>query len=47
MEVKTERKNKEKEIVKNDVKVLGMMTEDFDPELYIKEKKEEDEYESD
>jgi U3 small nucleolar RNA-associated protein 7 len=41
MEIKSEKKNKEKEVIKSDVKVLKMLADDFDPELYIKEKEEE------
>jgi len=43
MEIKSEKQNKEKEVIKNDVKVLKMLSEDFDPELYIKEKEDADE----
>jgi len=42
MEIKTDKKNKEKEVIKSDVKVLKMLSEDFDPELYIKEKEAEE-----
>ncbi len=41
MEMKTERKINEKEKIKNDVKVLKMVEEEFDPELYLKEKEDE------
>jgi U3 small nucleolar RNA-associated protein 7 len=40
MEIKTEKKNKEKEEIKNNVKVIKMLSDDFDPELYIKEREE-------
>ena len=37
MEVRTEIKTKEKDEIRNDIKTLAMITEDFDPELYLKE----------
>jgi len=43
IEINTNKMNKEKEGIKNDVKVLKMLAEDFDPELYIKEKEESSE----
>jgi hypothetical protein len=43
MQIKTEKKNKEKEEIKKEVKVLKMLQEDFDPELYIKEQESENE----
>jgi hypothetical protein len=42
MQIKTEKKNKEKEEIKKEVKVLKMLQEDFDPELYVKEKESEE-----
>jgi hypothetical protein len=42
MNIQTEKKFKEKEQIKNDVKVLKMLQEDFDPELYIQEKKDQE-----
>ena len=43
MHIQSEKKEKEKDTIKKDVKVLNMMNDDFDPELYLKEKKEEKE----
>jgi predicted Ser/Thr protein kinase len=42
MQIKTEKKNKEKEDIKKEVKVLKMLNEDFDPELYVKENSNDD-----
>ena len=48
VEMQTNKKNEEKSQIKKQVKVLQTLAEDFDPELYIKEKeKEENESESD
>jgi hypothetical protein len=41
MQIRTEKKNKEKDLIKKDVKVLRHLADDFDPELYIKEKEDE------
>jgi hypothetical protein len=41
MQIRTEKKIKEKDSIKKDVKVLKHLAEDFDPELYIKEQEEE------
>jgi hypothetical protein len=44
MEIRNDRKIKEISEVRNDIKTIAMIAEDFDPELYLKEKeKEEDE----
>jgi hypothetical protein len=45
MQINAEKKQKEKDTIKNDVKVLSMMSEDFDPELYIKHKEDEEDVE--
>lgn len=37
MEVRNERKIKEKDEIRNDLKTISMINEDFDPELYLKE----------
>lgn len=37
MEVRNERKIKEKDEIRNDLKTIAMMTDDFDPELYLKD----------
>ena len=42
MEIKADKKSKEKETIKSEVKVLKMLSEEFDPELYIKEKEDKD-----
>ncbi len=41
IEVRNERKIKEKDEIRNDIKTLAMITEDFDPEIYLKENDEE------
>lgn len=41
LEIQHEKKLKEKDEIKKEIKVLNMMNEDFDPELYIKEKENE------
>lgn len=41
MEIKTQKKNKEKDVIHSDVKVLKMISEDFDPELYIQENEDD------
>lgn len=40
IEIQTDKKNKEKEKVKSDVKVLKMLQDDFDPEVYIQKKED-------
>jgi len=40
MEVRNERKIKEKDEIKNDIKTLAMISEDFDPQIYLKAKDE-------
>lgn len=42
MEVRNEKKIKETDNIRNDIKTLAMITEDFDPELYLKEKEASD-----
>jgi len=42
MEVRNERKVKEKEEIRNDIKTLAMISEDFDPELYLKNNDDEE-----
>jgi len=45
IELQDNKKNKEKSIIKNEVKIIKNFIDDFDPELYVqeKEKNEEDE----
>ena len=43
MEIRNERKIKETGEVQNDIKTIAMIADDFDPELYLKEKEKEDE----
>lgn len=43
MEVRNERKIKEKDSIRNDIKTLAMISEDFDPELYLKENDDKEE----
>ena len=37
MEVRNERKVKEKDEIRNDLKTIAMINDDFDPEIYLKE----------
>jgi len=37
MEIRNERKIKEKDEIRNDLKTIAMMNDDFDPEVYLKE----------
>ena len=46
MEVNHNRKVNEKEVLEKDLKVLSMIDDEFNPEIYLEEKKE-DESESD
>ena len=43
IQMKNKKKDEEKSKVKKEVKILKNISEDFDPELYLKEKEEEDE----
>ena len=43
IQMKNKKKDEEKSKVKKEVKILKNLSEDFDPELYLKEKEEEDE----
>ena len=43
MEVRNDRKIKEKDSIRNDIKTLAMISEDFDPELYLKENDDKEE----
>jgi predicted Ser/Thr protein kinase len=40
--MKNKKKDEEKSKVRKEVKILKNLAEDFDPELYIKEKEEEE-----
>ena len=42
MEIRNERKIKETSEVQNDIRTLGMIADDFDPELYLKEKEKDE-----
>ena len=42
MEIRNDRKVKEISEVRNDIKTIAMIAEDFDPELYLKEKEEDE-----
>ena len=42
MEIRNERKIKETGEVQNDIKTIAMIADDFDPELYLKEKKDDE-----
>ena len=37
MEIRNERKIKEKDEIRNDLKTIAMINDDFDPEVYLKE----------
>ncbi len=38
MELRNEKKINEKDEIKNDLKTISMINDDFDPEVYLKEK---------
>lgn len=37
MEIRNEKKLKEKDEIRNDLKTIAMINEDFDPEVYLKD----------